>query len=124
MELGAACTLESEVGNQLNFRLSEYAVLQDGRTLVLHSDRGLSIGVPRTLSGEVADAWDQLTVEILERNALTALLPDDDDDEAHPYTWFVQLLAERGVVSSEAELRRAPYRVNIDEAVMRRIGDP
>ena len=75
VRLGALCELESSTPSQANFRVSEYAVLDDGSEIVLHSERGYSAGVPRC---EQADVWQHMTVEGIERDVMTMVLPDDE----------------------------------------------
>ena len=84
----------------------EVAVLDDGRRVLLHDDRGFSVG-PSTPS----DPWAFLTAADLERSARGVVLPDEDDGEEHPWDWLVGLLADRGVTASADELRHVPYRV-------------
>jgi len=121
VRLGALCELESSTPSQANFRVSEYAVLDDGSEIVLHSERGYSAGVPRR---EQADVWQHMTAEGIERDVLTVVLPDDAEEtgEDHPWDWLVALLARAGVVESADRLRTLPYEVRLGPAVMTRLG--
>jgi hypothetical protein len=65
---------ESNLG--VSFDVHEFAELTDGRRLTLHEERGF------TTSGQ----WRHLTLENLERDVRTTVLPDDDDtQDEHPW---------------------------------------
>lgn len=70
VRLGALCELKSETSSQVNFRVSEYAVLDDGSEIVLHSDRGYTVSVH---GGEHADIWKGMTTPAIEREVLTVV---------------------------------------------------
>ena len=55
----------------ISFEVHEFADLDDGRRLTLHEERGF------TTSGQ----WRHLTLENLERDVRTTVLPDDDDTQ-------------------------------------------
>lgn len=74
VRLGALCELDSATASQANFRVSEYAVLDDGSEVVLHSDPGFSAGVH---GGEDADIWKHMTATWIESDVLAMVLPDD-----------------------------------------------
>ena len=60
----------------ISFDVHEFADLDDGRRLTLHEERGF------TTSGQ----WRYLTLENLERDVRTTVLPDDDDtQDEHPW---------------------------------------
>ena len=68
----------------------EFAELSDGRRITLHEDRGFS-GTMLMLHQDTGctephDPWSSLTVEALERDVLTTVLPDDDEtSDEHPW---------------------------------------
>ena len=117
--LGALCELTSESQQQANFRISEYAALDDGTELILHADRGFST---RTVGS--AGVWRRMTAASIESDVLTVVLPDDAEvtGEAHPWGWLVTLLAEASVNETVEHLRTVPYEVRIASDVISRIG--
>lgn len=120
VRLGALCELESDTSSQANFRVSEYAVLDDGSEVVLHSERGYSAGVH---GGEDADIWKHMTAAGIERDVLTVVLPDDAEQtgDDHPWHWLVDLLARIGVIESVERLRGLPYEVRLGPSVRSRL---
>ena len=116
--LGARCDLVADESTRLSFSVAEFADLQDGRRVMLHQQRGFSIG-------GAADVWDHLTPDVLRRDVLTTVLPDDDEPaDEHPYEWLVGLLAPHGVGSSVEELRRVPYVVEFSDRLSARLARP
>jgi len=90
----------------------EFADLDDGRRLTLHEERGF------TTSGQ----WRYLTLENLERDVRTTVLPDDDDtQDEHPWEWLAGLLQSRGVEATAEELRLLPYHVEFSERLRARL---
>jgi len=120
VRLGALCELESETSRQANFSVSEYAVLDDGCEVILHSERGYSAGVH---GGEDADIWRFMTAAGIERDVLTVVLPDDAEQtgDDHPWDWLVDLLARAGVTESVERLRKVPYEVRLGPVVLSRL---
>jgi hypothetical protein len=99
-----------------SFRVSEFAVLADGRRITLHDDRGFSC---RASSG---DTWVNLTLESLEADVRTTVLPDDDDsDEDHPWEWLAELLAAHGIVVPPDQLELVPYVVEFSDRLRTRL---
>ena len=73
----------------VSFDVHEFADLADGRRLTLHEERGF------TTSGGPApnDLWRYLTLEHIERDVRTTVLPDDDDtQDEHPWEWLAGLV--------------------------------
>jgi hypothetical protein len=51
-----------------------------------------------------------LTLEQLERDVRTTVLPDDDDtQDEHPWEWLAELLRVHGIEATAEELRLLPY---------------
>ncbi len=77
----------------------EFAVLDDGRRLTLHQDRGFSTGAAH------------LTAEHAERSVLTTVLPDDAEvsGEDHPWEWLASLIRNQGVAVTPERLKSVPY---------------
>ena len=104
--------LVEEFNLGVSFDVHEFAELTDGRRLTLHEERGF------TTSGQ----WRHLTLENLERDVRTTLLPDDDDtQDEHPWEWLVALLHARGVEATAEELRLLPYGVEFSERLRARL---
>ncbi|HAS08982.1 MAG TPA: hypothetical protein DCS55_00430 [Acidimicrobiaceae bacterium] len=120
VRLGALCELDSATSGQANFRVREYAVLDDGSEVVLHAERGFSAGVH---GGEDADIWKHMTAAWIERDVLTVVLPDDAEQtgEDHPWEWLVDLLARVGVTETVERLREVPYEVRLGPVVLSRL---
>ena len=96
----------------VSFDVHEFADLADGRRLTLHEERGF------TTSGQ----WRYLTLENLERDVRTTVLPDDDDtQDEHPWEWLAGLLHARGVHATAEELRLLPYGVEFSERLRARL---
>jgi hypothetical protein len=100
-----------------SFDVAEFAVVDDGSRVLLHEERGFTIG-----GGSSRDPWSGLTAEILERNVLTTVLPDDDDTaDEHPYEWLAELCRQRGLDATADDLRRVPYAVELSDQPRRRL---
>jgi hypothetical protein len=106
----------------VSFDVHEFAELADGRRLTLHEERGFS-GSTRAWGGPApSDQWRYLTLENLERDVLTTVLPDDDDaQDEHPWEWLAQLLHDHGVEATTEELRLLPYEVVFSERLRARV---
>ena len=100
----------------LSFSVSEWAELSDGRRVVLHE----AIGFDSVLSVD-DDPWIHYDADLVRSGVLSAVLPDEDDGEDHPWDWLLELLAEQGVDATEAELRAVPYEVELGPEVTRRV---
>ena len=69
------------------------------------------------------DQWHYLTLENLERDVRTTVLPDDDDtQDEHPWEWLTELLQVHGVEATAQELRLLPYDVVFSERLRARLG--
>lgn len=114
--LGATCDLRPPFNDtrRQSFSVSEFAVLGDGRRVILHNDRGFTLGAP---SGGVGD---HETAGSITRDALNVLLPDDDDSgEEHPWWWLAELARSRGLDVTAEDLRALPYEVVLTDGVIR-----
>ena len=110
--------LVEESKRGVSFDVHEFAELDDGRCLTLHEERGF------TTSGGPApsDMWRYLTLEHLERDVRTTVLPDDDDtQDEHPWEWLVELLHIHGVEATTEELRVLPYEIVFSERLRARV---
>jgi hypothetical protein len=106
----------------VSFAVHEFAELADGRRLTLHTDRGFT-GFTMASNGPApSDQWRSLTLEELERDVRTTVLPDDDDTgDEHPWEWLAGLLHARGVQVTAEELRLLPYGVEFSERLRERL---
>lgn len=104
------------------FDVQEFAVLADGRRLTLHCERGFSTVRHTTGSSAPVDPWSHLTLEHLESDVRTTVLPDEDDTEdQHPWEWLAGLLRAHGVEVSPESLRGLPYDVVFSERLRARV---
>lgn len=119
MGLGAICDLLTrgvDGARSLSFSVSEFALLDDGRRVILHEDRGFTIGSGRggTLGHE--------TPETITSDVLNVVLPDDDDsDDDHPWSWLAELCRARGLDVTADDLRDLPYMVILSDSVRGRL---
>jgi hypothetical protein len=121
--LGAACDIRPPTHDRRtqSFSVSEFALLHDGRRVILHDDRGFTIGAPAGQGG--VRGFE--TAESLERDVLNAVLPDDDDSgEEHPWSWLAELALECGLDVTADDLRVLPYEVVLTDSVTRWLDAP
>jgi hypothetical protein len=114
--LGALCDLRPpfDDGRRQSFSVSEFALLDDGRRVILHDDRGFTLGSP---SGGVGDFE---SAQSITRDVLNVVLPDDDDSgEEHPWSWLAELARARGLYVTAEDLRVLPYEVVLTDGVIR-----
>lgn len=119
---GAICDLDPRTPDKArsqSFSVSEFVTLEDGRRVILHKDRGFTIGLGSSRES-TADLRRGLTLESLAPNVLAVVLPDDDvPAEAHPWTWLAELARARGLNVSADDLRSLPYEVTFTDEVRR-----
>jgi hypothetical protein len=126
VSLGAWCDVvaEDDFKHGVSFRVAEYAVLADGRRVTLHDERGFDVVLAHQAGPSApVDPWRRLTLEQLERDVRTTILPDDAEDcgEEHPWEWLCGLLQAHGVDISADELRLLPYDVMFSERLRARV---
>jgi len=109
----------------VSFVVHEFAELSDGRHLTLHEERGFTaftVASSNTGRPPPSDQWHYLTLENLERDVRTTVLPDEDDtQDEHPWEWLVGLLRGHGVDATVEELRHLPYDVVFSERLRARL---
>jgi hypothetical protein len=107
----------------VSFAVKEFAVLADGRTVTLHSgERGFAVSGPCRPTAD--DPLAGQTVEMIDANIRTTVLPDEDDPaDDHPYEWFRELLGAQGVVVATNSLRSVPYTVELSDRLQHLAGD-
>jgi hypothetical protein len=83
----------------MDFDVHEFAVLDDGRRLTLHQERGFSTSATPA------------TADHVERSVLTTVLPDDAEvtGEEHPWEWLASLIRNHGVAVTPEQLKAVPY---------------
>ena len=122
VDLGAICDLDPRTPDKArsqSFSVSEFVTLEDGRRVILHEDRGFTIGLGSSRE-TAADLRRYETLEGLTRDVLSVVLPDDDvPAEAHPYSWLADLARARGLTVSADDLRSLPYEVIFTDEVRR-----
>lgn len=104
-----------------SFEVSEFALIDDGRRVTLHRDRGFTIGGIRTtgVPGSV-DPRGHLRAHDLVAVVLTTVLPDDDAcPDPHPWEWLAGLARARGLDVTADDLRALPYEVVLSDDVRR-----
>lgn len=112
--VGAVCDVrrvDPSTGD-VSLALSEYLQLESGKRVVLHSDRGVTVGARGGASSHFTEGQ-------LRELALGALLPDEEDEDAgepHPWTWLAELAARRGVNVTPEALRSVPYELELRPA--------
>jgi hypothetical protein len=83
----------------MDINVHEFAVLDDGRRLTLHQERGFSTSATH------------LTAAHAERSVLTTVLPDDAEmtGQDHPWEWLASLIRSHGVAVTPEQLQPVPY---------------
>jgi hypothetical protein len=118
--IGADCdfrTGAAEPGASQSFSVTEFVVLQDGRRVVL-DNRGFTLG-----SNAGPDHAD-LTPQIMRRQVLNVVLPDDDESEDdHPWSWLAELAGRQGIEVTANELKELQYEVVLADRVTRWLVD-
>jgi hypothetical protein len=97
--LGAWSELVRRDHRGMDIDVHEFAVLDDGRPLTLHRDRGFGTSATH------------LTAEHLESSVLTTVLPDDAvvTGEDHPWEWLASLIQKQGAAVTPEQLKAVPY---------------
>jgi hypothetical protein len=106
----------------LSFVVHEFAELANGRRLTLHEERGFNLSTMASSGPAPSDQWHYLTLEALERDVRTTVLPDNDDtQDEHPWEWLAELLHVHGIEATAEELRVLPYDVVFSERLRARV---
>lgn len=119
--LGAICDLRPQRFDEArsrSFSVSEFVALEDGQRVVLHEDRGFTIGWSASDDSGSGDIRGHETLESMTRNVLNVVLPDDDEcAEAHPWSWLADLARARGLNVTAEDLAGLPYEVIFTDEV-------
>lgn len=121
--LGAICDLRpqrlAEARSQ-SFSVREFVTLEDGRRVILHGDRGFTIGWRSSGEPGSGDTRGHETLDSITRDVLNVVLPDDDEcAEDHPWSWLADLARARGLNVTAEDLRGLPYEVILTDEVTR-----
>jgi hypothetical protein len=97
--LGARAGLADKDQGGMNIDVHEFAVVDDGRRLVLHQDRGFSTSATHLTAGHA------------KQSVLTTVLPDDAEitGEDHLWEWLASLIRSQGVAVTPEQLKAVPY---------------
>jgi len=124
--VGAICDLRpqrADASDAQSFSVGEFVLLDDGRRVLLHQDRGFTLS--RRPAGDtpagadpVGDAPEEAR-ESVTRSVLTVVLPDDETAEEHPWSWLADLARSRGLDVVADDLRVLPYEVVLTDDVTR-----
>jgi hypothetical protein len=120
--VGLICDLAPHTPDEArsqSFSVREFVTLEDGRRVILHEDRGFTIGwgSRRHSSAELPKYH---TLDVLTRLALNTVLPDDHKaGEDHPWTWLADIARARGLDVSADDLRSLAYEVIFTDKVHR-----
>jgi len=97
--LGAWSELAGKDQHGMRIDVREFAVLDNGRRLALHQERGFSTSATR------------MSADHAERSVLTTVLPDDAEvtGEDHPWEWLASLVRSHGVPVTPEQLKAVPY---------------
>lgn len=113
VSLGAHCRLCDTADKDVaqNFAVSEFVAFEDGARLMLHDDRGFTLG------SNHADGHRVSRTQLIDQ-VLSVVLPDDDDSlDEHPWNELVEQASAAGVDVSESVLRKLPYMVLLADDV-------
>lgn len=118
--LGALCDLNrrSDDGRSVSFWVSEFALLDDHRRVVLRDDLGFTIGWGSSDSSNTSAVWESETARSIEQDVLNVVLPDEDTEEDHPWEWLAHLARSRGLHVTAEDLRGLPYSVHLADPVV------
>jgi hypothetical protein len=102
-----------------SFRVQEFAVLADGRRLPLGDERGFGGDTYVMGCSDPVDPWPFQTLERLEADVRTTVLPDDDEtDDEHPWAWLAERLHSHGVDAGAEQLKQLPYDVVFSQRLL------
>ncbi len=121
--LGAICDLRPQRFDEArsqSFSVSEFVTVEDDRRVILHEDRGFTIGWRSSGESGSGDIRGHETLESMTRDVLNVVLPDDDEcAEDHPWPWLADLARARGLNVTAEDLRGLPYEVIFTDKVRR-----
>lgn len=109
--LGALCGISPPAAGDdvgvARFWVAEFAVLSNGRRVILSDDRGFSF------SGPIGPTASPLTIEDIVNTVRVVVLPDPDDGEPHSWSDLAASAGRRGIDVTALELRHLPYEIGL-----------
>ncbi|MCK9897278.1 hypothetical protein [Frankia sp. AgB32] len=118
---GGAGRPREPIGEALDFRVEEIAMLSDGRRLTLTSDRGWTSWLVGEPVGDTP--WAHLTAEGVEETARTVVLPDDVEVTGETHTWarLAESLQDHGIEVTVETLKLLPYTFTFSQRLQERL---
>lgn len=104
IDFGVLCRVDCRNHERLDLGLSMFVRLSDGATLIVPTDRGLSISGDHTQTAPSGLREDVLFVLSVDRDA--------DDPE---WTWLLPSLSAVGLDVSAAELQSLPFHIRFED---------
>jgi len=102
--------------------VQEFAVLADGRRLLLGDELGFGGSSYVARRPAPPDPWLFVTLESLETDVYMTVLPDDDETEdEHAWEWLAERLRAQGVNADAEQLKRVPYEVVFSQRLLARV---
>lgn len=115
--LGALCGfLDADDTDAERYWVAEYALLADGRKVILSEDRGFSFGPP--IGPTPAPA---ITTADIVDTVRVVVLPDPDDGEEHSWADLARNARQRGLDVTEHELRNLRYDIELTDSFTERL---
>lgn len=109
-----------QVHRDQSFSVSEFVTLDDDRRVILHDDRGFTLGWRSSGELDLGGIRVHETLETLTRDVLNVVLPDDDEcAQGHPWSWLAGLAQARGLKVTADDLCRLRYEVIFTEKLRR-----
>jgi hypothetical protein len=128
VRLGAFCDLArvERVDERLvaiSFSIVEFAELRGLRRGTLDrvevgAQRGYDESIRVTPEFDTTDIWRLQSRGHIEANVFTAVLPDDDEDDDHPYPILAAQLQALGFSLTADDLRSVPYEVELSTRLL------
>lgn len=126
--IGAICDLgpqRLDNAPSQSFLVSEFVTLEDGRRVILHRERGFTIGWKPAAGSESDDPRRHETPDTITQDVLNTVLPDDDGTgEDHPWSWLAELARARGLAVTAQDLQSLTYEVVLSDDVIRWLQPP
>jgi hypothetical protein len=113
----AVARVVGELVDLLGGQVTPSPLVQRGQVDAVAGDRGFGMSGP-----PLADLWADLTLERLEADVRSTVLPDNDDtQDKHDWEWLAECLRNSGVQVSPHDHQGLPYDVAFSERLRARI---
>ena len=118
--IGALCDVNrtSDDGRSVSFWVSEFVLLADQRRVTLRNDLGFTIRWGSNVSPNTSTVLGNETAQSMKQDVLNVVLPDEDNEEDHPWEYLTQLARSRGLQVTAEDLRGLPYSVHLTDSVV------